>query len=110
MSRGYITGTWANTTLLCGNEAHALTALVLERVGKRLVYRCPIEGCSFEVSAFDFEKILEKISKKIIETEEADEVFHLKGYRFRHDRFQIRVLEQTENGLSLQVTELYNRG
>jgi hypothetical protein len=109
-----ITGSWGNTTLVCGNHPTPPT-MELEIVGKALVYVCPKcsalhrlpneEACPNKLSAVEYEKMLTHIAKMLAEADARDEVPNLRNYRWRRNSIEFKILEHDGPKMTVSVLD-----
>lgn len=75
-----ISGSWEKTTLICANHLPEEHPLELQVYGTKINYVCPV--CKNTISANDFEKILDGLSRKCEEQYKAGNWGDIVGTKF----------------------------
>jgi hypothetical protein len=109
-----ITGSWGNTTLVCGNHPTP-PEMELETVGRNLMYVCPKcsalhrnageEACNNKISSLEYEKMLNHIAKMMADADERDEVPNLRNYRWRRNSIEYKILEHDGPKMTVSVID-----
>lgn len=112
-----ITGSWDNTTLVCGLHPQDKEQQVMEmKTSSRLLfYACPKcdptkcapheSPCKNQLSAYEYERMLDHIASVIATADENDEVANLRNYRWKRKTYEFCVLQHDGNKMTISVAD-----
>lgn len=87
---------WKNTVPCCANHLPQKVVMQFEASGKNLIYKCT--ECKNQISASDFEKILDSISKICVTRSRNSEWGKIDSEKFMiRKHIKCEVLEQTDD-------------
>lgn len=112
-----ITGSWSDTTLVCGNHPNAenLPEMQLQASSHSLAYVCPKCSvlncdenepiCKNRLSALEYEKMLNHVASIIADAEESDEVVNLKNYHWKKKTLSFKILRHDKGKMTISVVD-----
>ena len=94
-----IKGLWENVTPCCAKHLPEKVPMVFDPQSRDLSYKCSVDGCKESVSAVDFEKALNEISK-IAKNRDLNGIWgSLEGETFRvAKKYKCKILSESSDG------------
>ncbi len=112
-----ITGSWKDTTLVCGNhkETGDFPKMELDTSSRLLAYVCPKCSalnrkddepvCKNRLTVYDYEKMLDHIASLVADADANDEVLNLNNYRWKRKTTEFKVLKHDGNSMTISVID-----
>lgn len=112
-----ITGSWRNTTLVCGKHQNTSNPPVMELQLRQGIptYCCPKCNilaceddepvCNNRLSVNEYEKMLSYIATVISDADEAGESPNLTNFQWSRRNLRYRVLQHKDNAMTISVND-----
>lgn len=105
---------WKQVVLICGNHHKKEVVMNLKEGPSSLFYACPKyypenrlpeeRACVNRLNLVDFERMLDHISRKIMDNMERDIAVNLTGYQFKDKKgTQYKILLHTDEEIKIEV-------
>ena len=112
-----ITGAWESTKIVCGNhkETDETPEMFLTSSGRTFSFCCPKcnplnltddeKACKNQLSSYDYEKVIEFISEKIVNAEANGEQINLCNFRWKRKTQEFKVIKHDNEEIIIEFID-----